>query len=192
MGERGSPFTRSYFGFGVRANMQFKPHHEELVFMTIVARFGIQGCPMLMGDLLLSGPELPGSKVFLPTTEDFSAIFPAGSTKVPRGIRQKIAVVSDKLVVGWAGKLSIAQNVIAELVRRSQSEPFTRESLQQYFDGLNQAVWEELGLAGFIEDDAGMTSFCCESTTEFSTPLLGKVALLGSGAEGVGNMLEGI
>jgi hypothetical protein len=160
--------------------------------MTIVARFGIQGCPMLMGDLLLSGPELPGSLAFIPTTEDLSTIFPAGSTYVPRGLRQKIAVVTDKLVVGWAGNLSIARNVIAELIRKSKLAPFSRESLQQYFDGLSDAVWKDFGIVGFIEDDIGMTSFCCESTKEFSTPLLGKVGLLGSGAKGVEKMFGGI
>jgi hypothetical protein len=147
---------------------------------------------MLLADLLLSGPERPGSQTVIPTTEDLSSIFPSGSTKVPRGVRQKIAVVTDKLVVGWAGEMRIARDVVAELIRRSQSAPFTRQSLGQYFNGLGDAVWKKFGIVGFIEDDVGMTSFCCDHTHEFSTPLLGKVALLGSGAKSVKEMLGGI
>ncbi|MGH8729306.1 MAG: hypothetical protein ACREV9_14400 [Burkholderiales bacterium] len=160
--------------------------------MTAVARLGIQRCPMLIGDLLVSGPEFPGSTAFIPTTDEFSAIFPPGCAWVPRGLRQKIAIVDDGLVVGWAGDLAIATDVIADLVQKSASVPFTKESLRHYFDGLSEAVWKEIELVGFIDDHTGMTPFCSESTIEFPTQLFGKVGLLGSGAKDLEKILRGL
>lgn len=160
--------------------------------MTIVARFGIQGCPMLMGDLLLSIKDPSASPALIPTAEDLSKVFPAGSTYVPSGLRQKIIVLSDTFALGWAGTRVVARDIIAEVRRKNAATPFTRETLQKHFDALDESVWKKIGLVGFIEDAAGMTSFSCDNTTTFSTPLLGEVALLGSGTAGVRKVLEGI
>ena len=59
---------------------------------------------MLMGDLLLSIKESRStSPALIPTAEDLSKVFPAGSTYVPSGLRQKIIVLSDTFALGWAG-----------------------------------------------------------------------------------------
>jgi len=44
--------------------------------MTAVARVAIQDCPMLVADLLLSGPPLPDVAASVPTMDDLSAAFP--------------------------------------------------------------------------------------------------------------------
>jgi hypothetical protein len=158
--------------------------------MTVVARFGINGLPIVIGDLLLSIEDPSASLVSVPTTESLLPVFPPGSTCVPCGLRQKVAVVADNLVVGWAGTMSTAGDVIAELVERSKSAPFTNESLRTHFDGLSKTIWDEIGLVGVIDDPDKTNSFCCDKRSEFTSPLLGKYALLGSGAPGVKEMLE--
>jgi len=75
--------------------------------MTAVARFSIRDYPLLIGDLLLSGQELPGFSPVLPTVKDLSMHFPPGSDPVPRALSQKIVVVADNLVV--AGQASTAR-----------------------------------------------------------------------------------
>jgi len=146
---------------------------------------------MLMGDLLISGSQKYYSPTVLPTTDDFSRVFPRGSTYIPIGLRQKLVVVTDKLALGWAGNVDIARNIVVELMQESSITSFSRKSLQRFFDRFSEEVWKEIGIVGFIEDDIGMTAFNCESTTEFSTPILGKVALLGSGTKGIKTFLEG-
>ena len=66
--------------------------------MTVIAGFIAEGSPILMGDLLISGPEAPGRPLHLPTVRDFSAVFPEGSAFVPISTRQKIALVSNELL----------------------------------------------------------------------------------------------
>lgn len=160
--------------------------------MTVVARFAIKGYPMLMGDLLLSIKDPSASPVPIPTVEDLSKVFPAGSICVPSGLCQKIIVLSDTFALGWAGNLGVARDIITEVWQKNAESHFTRKTLQEHFDALDESVWENFGLVGFLEDDAGMMSFSCDNTTKFRTPLLGEVALLGSGTAGVRKVLEGI
>ena len=84
----------------------------------------------------------------LPTVDDVSAAFPPGSAIVPRKLCQKIAVVSENLVVGWAGGYDTARAVIGELRRLDVAQRFTNESLQRHLDSLNLSVWAENGDRG--------------------------------------------
>jgi len=157
--------------------------------MTAVARIAIQDCPMLLGDLLLSGPPLPGVTASVPTVDDLSAAFPPGLPFVPRKLCQKIAVVSENLVVGWAGGYDTARAVIAELRRLDATERFTNESLQRHLDGLDPSVWAEngdrysIGLVGFIRDPDNRIAQFGRSSFTLDTQLFGKVGLLGSGLD---------
>ena len=159
--------------------------------MTIVARLAIRDYPTLIGDLLLSGPELPGFTPTLPTVKDVAARFPPGSNPVPRGMRQKIAMVTDQLVVGWSGQLGTARDVICELRRKSASATFTMASLNQHFDSLSPAVWKDIGLLGFIRDPNGYAQFT-RHAEEMKTTLFGNVGLLGSGSDDVEQFLTGL
>lgn len=157
--------------------------------MTAVARLAIQDCPMLVADLLLSGPEFPGFTASIPTIEDMAAAFPPGSPRVPLGLSQKLAVVADNLVVGWAGRYTTAREVVAELVRLSKDKAFTNDSLQQHFDNLGPSVWSEIGLVGFVRDPKGVAQFG-RSYHNLSTQLFGNVGLLGSGLRDLQTFLQ--
>jgi hypothetical protein len=157
--------------------------------MTAVARIAIQECPMLVADLLLSGPPLPGVTASVPTTDDLSAAFPPGSSIVPRELCQKIAVVSEDLVVGWAGGYDTARAVIGELQRLDAAQHFTNESLQRHLESLNPSVWAEsghpdsMGLVGFIRDPDRRIAQFGRSYFKLDSQLFGKVGLLGSGLD---------
>ena len=120
--------------------------------MTVVARLNINDFPMLVGDLLLSIEDPSASPSAVPTAGDLSALFPAGSPCIPCGLRQKLAVVADNLVVGWSGALDVARDVVGELRRRSVSQPFTFTALTQELDGFPTSVWDEIGLVGFLDE----------------------------------------
>lgn len=164
--------------------------------MTAVARIAIEECPMLVADLLLSGPPLPGVTASVPTTDDLSAAFPAGSPIVPRELCQKIAVVSENLVVGWAGGYDTARTVIGELRRLDAAQRFTNESLQRHLARLDPSVWAEsghpdsIGLVGFIRDPDRRIAQFGRSYFKLDTQLFGKVGLLGSGVDDFEKFLQ--
>ena len=62
--------------------------------MTVVARLAINGYPMLIGDLLLSVEDPTAASTSVPTADNLSVLFLPGSSRVPCGLRQKIAVVA--------------------------------------------------------------------------------------------------
>ncbi len=158
----------------------------------MVARLAIRDYPTLIGDLLLSGLDRPGFAPALPTVKDVAARFPPGSNPVPRATGQKIAMVTDQLVVGWSGRLGTARDVICELRRKSAITPFTMASLDQHFDSLSQAIWKDgFGLLGFIRDTNGIAQFQ-RNAKEVKTTLFGNVGLLGSGRADVERFLTGL
>lgn len=148
--------------------------------MTAVARIAIQECPMLVADLLLSGQPLPGVIVSVPTVDDLSVAFPPGSPLMPRKLCQKIAVISENLVVGWAGGYDTARAVIGELWRLDVAQRFTNESLQRHLDDLDPY---SIGLVGFIRDPDNRIAQFGRSYFNMDTQLFGKVGLLGSGLD---------
>ena len=166
--------------------------------MTAVMRLKINNWPIILGDLLTSGPEQPGSRTMIPTTEyvdqeELIQILPRGTGEVPVGLRQKIAIISDNLVVGWAGSYIAARQVITELYAKSKIEQFTIDSLSDYFGSIGGDIGgQTVNFVGFITDPLdpdGITSFeygCeTESTTDF-----GEVGLLGTGSEDLRSLLN--
>jgi hypothetical protein len=123
--------------------------------------------------------------------KDVSAHFPQGSDPVPRAMCQKIALVTDQLVVGWSGRLGTARDLISELKHKSASAPFTMASLDQHFDAVSPAVWKDIGLLGFIRDSNGVAQFQ-RNAKEVKTMLFGTVGLLGSGRPDIERFLTGV
>ena len=166
--------------------------------MTAVMRLKIKNWPIMLGDLLTSGPERPGSRTKIPTTEyaaqeELIQILPGGTEDVPVGLQQKIAITSDNLIIGWAGSYIAAKHVIHELYEKSQIEQFTIESLSKYFGSIGGDIRGlHVEFVGFITDPADthrLTSFeyGCESeaTTNF-----GDVVLLGTGSDDLRSLLN--
>jgi hypothetical protein len=154
--------------------------------MTAVARFSINNkYPIILGDLLLSGYEQIGSRPKLPTIEDVFDIFPEGSGFVPSGLSQKISVVADNLVIGWAGSYIAAKTVIRDIYNESKIKQFTKESISKYFSSIEKDIWDQdVGFVGFVKDSHGIAPFGynCKS---LKTSLFGKVGLLGTGARDI-------
>ena len=159
--------------------------------MTIVARFKVDNIyPIIIGDLLLSAPEQPGRHIVLPTIEDITDIFPEGSGYGPSGLQQKIAVVADNLVIGWAGSRIAAKAVISDLYTKSQIELFTKDSLADYFASIQQHIGNlDIEFTGFIKDADRIIGF---SYPDFlvQTHRFGKISLLGTGRQNVQGVLD--
>src|SRR5262245_37980215 len=150
--------------------------------MTVVARLAIRNCPMLVADLLLSGPAPPEYIPDIPTVEEMPASFLPRTGPVPITLRQKIAVLSDDLAVGWAGKYDVARDVVAELKRMNGSQPFMLDSLTRHLDTLPESVRSVLHLVGFVREGGKVGQFGYNSH-ELPTQVFGKAGLVGSGLE---------
>ncbi len=149
--------------------------------MTAVARLQVDGWPLLFEDLLVSAPKKQGSQVTLPGVD---VVHHSAAVRGAHGLHQKIAIVSDNILIGWAGKYSAASDVIGELKLRCEYERFSSKDIAQYLRGQRKSVWKEIGLAGFVfdSDTNNLATFGCACRT-LKTDGLGEIGLLGTGSD---------
>jgi len=74
------------------------------ISMTMTAAFCVESYPVLVGDILLSGLEVLGKEVHIPTIGNIDSVFPEGSGFSIVGLCQKLCIVNDRIAIGWAGK----------------------------------------------------------------------------------------
>jgi hypothetical protein len=155
--------------------------------VTLIAGFDVNRIPFILGDILLSGPEMSGEPPLrIPTIGDRRAIFPMGATNdVPVGLSQKIFIPSQNAAIGFAGNSRYIRSVvhdIKELVRDGKLHFSDVERLLMKFD--KDANYQDyrfgVSLYGLI-DDGGIRSFCFGCRREGTSETFGLVKLLGSG-----------
>lgn len=128
--------------------------------MTLVAAFRINGIPVLVGDLLLTG-QGPQESIEIPTVGDVSLIplFP-DSDEAIKGLVQKVNILSENLVIGWTGSYPEAKSIISDLKQVSATGSLTKELLQDFFESRKSWVGsEKLAFVGYIKDFNGIHSF---------------------------------
>jgi len=152
--------------------------------MTLVARFDVSNSPVLMGDLLISGLEKPGAAPLkVPTIDDITEIYPQDSGWCPNGLRQKIAIISDRFAAGWAGNeisAIVALKQLREFVRTHGDEPGKiREFVESpLFEDLNRTL--PFSITGYVFNDQESFAFSFDCTN-INIESFGVVSLLGAG-----------
>ncbi|MDZ4779301.1 MAG: hypothetical protein SGJ19_03510 [Planctomycetia bacterium] len=148
--------------------------------MTVVVRYGYKTLPAMMSDLLIAG-QAPWERIgpMLPTTDDAWRTFTGARIKVPLGLRQKIALVSDNLVIGWSGFEIDAMNDISDIIDLNYVAPLNRSTFSAH---LNRHP-SKLQMVGFIQDDDGIVGFQTDGAVTFNTPILDQVAIIGTGTD---------
>lgn len=129
----------------------------------------------MLGDVLVSKPNLDGSSVALrlPTTDQY--VVPGKARWHPSGLAQKLAVIGNRLAIGWSGTLTDARSTITQLYYLHQTGGLT-------FDLLTAYLQEDLpSYLGFLVtgDKFQQFGFRC---FERDTNSLGKLGVIGTGA----------
>jgi hypothetical protein len=144
----------------------------------------------MMGDLLLSAPF--ASENFCIPTRDGKLVFSPNAKKVPFSLRQKLVVIDDNLVIGWAGDAGPAKDVITGLREKNESDRLTRESFAEYFNLLDDSIKKRnTAFLGFFIESNQLFPFhvkCNHLLTEH----IGEIAVIGSGAESVINYVQNV
>ncbi len=101
--------------------------------MTVILGFKIGTLPILIGDIVISGLETPETVAVIPTVVNSQVIFPEGSGWTITNLKQKVNIISNNLMIAWAGDYVAAKYVISELKRLSESQQLTKESIHIFF-----------------------------------------------------------
>jgi hypothetical protein len=78
--------------------------------MTLVASIMFDNVPILMGDILVSSETDRGQDVHIPTVGNKNV----ASKYKASNLTQKLIIINDYLVVGWAGSLITAKTIIRD------------------------------------------------------------------------------
>lgn len=165
--------------------------------MTLLALLHIDGVPTLIGDILISGNVPENQKFSLPTIDDINRIPPSDYGLGILDTKQKINVLGDNLIVGWAGSEIAARTIIRELKQKNDSSPLDRKDLDQLFDEIDRNPNDWIGSLNvafitLLSDSEGVYScsnaFNCH-IIKFETEKYGDVFLGGTGSAHMQDLL---
>lgn len=122
--------------------------------MTAIFGFAPRNVPVLIGDVLISGPERSDQEVLVPTIGEISDIFPRGSGYTITGLSQKIAILSENAVVAWSGRRIVATVAIRELKEIAESGRLTPETFHKFMCNIYRTEGQDsLSILGFIKNN---------------------------------------
>jgi len=166
--------------------------------MTLVVALMINNLPAILGDVLISGYELE-QPLSIPTIGDIYKIFPEGTGWSITDLQQKVNIIDNNLIIGWAGSPLAARVIVSELKNRHSSQSFTKESLERFFIEINNDInrWigkQEVGFIGYIKDSEGFHSFSHSFNGvlihELNIPRYGNIKICGSGTYDMEQLLK--
>ena len=128
--------------------------------MTLIASYSIYGsCPVMIGDLLLSGLGDPEHAIELPTVSNLRQLFP-NIGFLPTGLAQKVAIINDDLAISWSGKQSVARGIIEDLTKEaSKRGAWNPGDLEAFFKNVGQRSADDVAILLLSTTDRGIFSF---------------------------------
>jgi hypothetical protein len=151
--------------------------------MTLAAALVIDSVPVVIADMLVSG--VATESLHLPTSGDVSCLLPNRNKLT--GLGQKIALLSDNLVVAYAGDVLNARVVFRALRRELGGRFVSVREVEQFFTD-KQPLLKRIALVGFLVEPSDATHQMIArrialgaGATEFKD--YGEVDLIGTGAD---------
>jgi hypothetical protein len=158
--------------------------------MTMTAAFFPESYPILMGDVLLSGPEVLDKQVHIPTIGNVDSVFPKGSGFTIVGLCQKLCILNDKLAVGWSGTRIAAWSVIKKLMEASSLHDFALDDVIYFWEHeVDKWYKENVSIIGLIKNGDVINSFGF-NIHNLHSERFGHVILSGSGSHAMADCLS--
>ena len=136
----------------LRALTAFHFHNVALTVwpLTLIAQISFNGIPIYIGDLLLSADVKPSHVVDIPAGKDINARLPEGAHRAVHALRQKVNLISDRLIIAWAGSYLQALSLMSEMKRAIDNGDLTLETIRQIVESRDPGDRDDLQLVGTI------------------------------------------
>jgi hypothetical protein len=132
---------------------------NSIVPMTLIARILIDddAVPLFFADALLSAEGKWPFQVDITASQDINALLPSDAECQIAGTVQKINVLSDRVVVAWAGDTDQAKRVIGSIAKLDQDNRLTFATLSQLIEASKDEIKDTVALIGvlFTRNDIG-------------------------------------
>ncbi len=165
--------------------------------MTLIYQTFAHGVPVLIGDMLVSGPAPDGGvSLELPSHPmGLTGAFPLDSERVPVALQTKLAIINDRIAVGVCGQLSGMVSLLDHMDKGFKGvKNFTFADVERYWNGyLSTPEGHHFAsISGAIilvsaSDKQGVLS---TNAVNYSSNLFGEVCAIGSGSVDIANGLK--
>lgn len=120
--------------------------------MTLIARILIEddAVPVLFADALLSCEGKWPRQVDIATGMDVNSLLPSDLERQIAGTVQKLNVLSDRVIVAWAGDTEKAKLIIEKIAKLDREDCLTTDTLCQLIDESLDKIKDELALIGVL------------------------------------------
>lgn len=123
--------------------------------MTAIAAFSVDRCPVVFGDLLLTGPRESSRQVAVPAIGDVHDFF-GGSGWSILGLEQKVVLINQHCVLAWAGSWLGASVAISELRFLASTQVLTADGVRAFLAGHPDVRAQGVGFIGWVyESESG-------------------------------------
>lgn len=129
--------------------------------MTLISGFFIDGCPILMGDLLVSDEDKADKEFVFPTAGKVSKRDIRNGIYSPSHLCQKAILISPKLAICWANKKIYASSFIEEIINANGHINPSHELLSAIYNDIGGPG--NLSIVGIYRDGMEMRIFDYES-----------------------------
>jgi hypothetical protein len=153
--------------------------------MTAIAAFKVDGCPVVFGDLLVTGPTGTKRSVGLPAIGDAYEVFGDSGWSI-QGLKQKVVIINEKCVLAWAGSYIAAKVAIEELRGLSVQTTLTADGVRAFLAAQPDVAQHGVSFVGWVlEDDSGRFTQFRHDAEVINGSALGRVILQGSGVSAI-------
>jgi hypothetical protein len=106
--------------------------------------------PIYIGDLLLSADVKLNHVVDIPAIKDINARLPKGTLRSVHALRQKLNLISDRLIIAWAGSYLQARSLMREMKRAADSGDITLDNIRQIVESRDPSDRDDLQFVGTV------------------------------------------
>lgn len=163
--------------------------------MTIILSAMPDNCPVLFGDLLISGNEDPEIIISIPAVGKTTNVFPEGSKYTITNLKQKVTIINSHFAIAWAGSPMASCVVINELKELCNLPDFSAESISNYFKNIGEDI-EKHGVSFIalfidkIDESSIQANIISHNTKSYPNSPFGLLCIEGTGHDKAIKLLQ--
>lgn len=158
--------------------------------MTAIAAFSVNTCPVVFGDLLVTGETEATRAVAIPAFGDVHDFFEGSGWSI-LGLQQKVVLINERCVLAWSGSWLGARVAIAELRAISDSTQLTADGVRAYLAGQSDVARHGTSFVGWVHEAEGNRFGQFRHQAEvIDAGALGRMSVQGSGAYAIKELVD--
>ena len=158
--------------------------------MTAIAAFSVDRCPVVFGDLLVTGNTSNPRTVAVPAVGEVHDFFEGSGWSI-LGLQQKVTLISDRCMLAWSGGWLGAKVAIAELREMAAKTQLTADCVRAFLSADSDVSRHETSFVGWVHEESGNRFAQFRHDAEvINAGSLGRMSLQGTGSEAIKELVE--